>query len=429
MRKGCCACETFHEHYLGRWIGPEGLDQRIKTALIASESKPDFKVTRRATWVNPENDLNYDRAQVKKSHASWVVAQIPLLSLILLLVGSGCSDRGIQVYEVPKEERFEIAAAGHQQQNRPSLPHLHTESLPAGWTELPPAGMRVANYQVLGPDGQMAEVGVFALPGVADIELESVNLWRRELELEPLTPENLPEARTAVEVGEQEGNLYEMTSSKVLPGKTLKSSTLGVVLSRPEARWFIKMTGQAEFVEQQKDDFLSFLQGLEFHGADAHGPAVAQTSPRISTNTERVPPTADLPTWRVPEGWRERPPGTMLLANWAVSGKAGGQADVTVSRLPGDGGGLLPNVNRWRGQLSLGPTTEPELSTQVSKIEVDGEKVPMVDIQGARAGRPARMLAVALPKHGETWFYKMMGDPSVIEEQKDTFIQFIQSAY
>ena len=348
---------------------------------------------------------------------------LAILALPLVAVLTGCSERGIRVYEVPTEPRFELAAHQHQP---PQMPHLHYETVPAGWEELPPAGMRVANFQVLGTEGKMAEVGVFALPGVEDIELESVNLWRGELGLEPLTEGNIPEARTQVVVGEGQGHLYEMASSAMQPGQSFKTRTLGVVLSRNEARWFIKMTGEAELVAAQKDQFIEFLKGLEFHGADAHGPSQA---PVISANTERVPSSALLSNWKVPEGWQERPPGTMLLANWTASGTEGGQADITVSKLPGDGGGLLANVNRWRGQLSLGPVDQAELSRQVSEIEVDADKVPLVDLRGTRAGQPARMLAVAIPKGGETWFYKMMGDEGVVEEQKDTFIQFVQSAY
>ena len=348
------------------------------------------------------------------------------LAASFLALVAGCSDRGVRVYEVPKEPRFEMAAT-HQHQ---SLPHLHWEELPPGWEELPPAGMRVANFQVLGPEGKMAEVGVFALPGVQDIELESVNLWRGELGLEPLTEENLDDAAATVQAGGRQGRLYDLSSASVQPGKTFKQRTLGIVLPREEALWFIKMSGEEELVGGQKEEFVAFVKELEFHGADAHGPAPSPQTPVISSNTERVPPTADLPQWTVPEAWQARPPGSMLLASFIASGDQG-QAEITISKLPADGGGLLANVNRWRGQLGLGPVTEAQLSGLVSQIEVDAENAPLVDLKGtnARTGQPARMLAVAVPQHGETWFYKMMGEESVVEKERQTFISFVQSAY
>jgi hypothetical protein len=33
-----------------------------------------------------------------------------------------------------------------------------------------------------------------------------------------------------------------------------------------------------------------------------------------------------------------------------------------------------------------------------------------------------------LPLNGQTWFYKLMGDATLVAQQKDVLIQFIQSA-
>ena len=43
-------------------------------------------------------------------------------------------------------------------------------------------------------------------------------------------------------------------------------------------------------------------------------------------------------------------------------------------------------------------------------------------------GKPARLIGVVLPLNGQTWFYKLMGDPDVVGRQKDAFIRFVQSA-
>ena len=163
---------------------------------------------------------------------------------------AGCADSEVRTYQVPKEEAFQVAARhDHAPSGAQGLPHLHWESLPAGWQEMPRDGMRVANFQVHGPEGKMAEVAVIPLPGGHDIELESVNIWRQEeLGLEPFTPEELAEAGLSVPVGESEGRLYDMASREVQPGQQFQHRVLGVVLPREEALWFIKMTGEDEFV-------------------------------------------------------------------------------------------------------------------------------------------------------------------------------------
>jgi hypothetical protein len=38
-------------------------------------------------------------------------------------------------------------------------------------------------------------------------------------------------------------------------------------------------------------------------------------------------------------------------------------------------------------------------------------------------GKPARLVGVVLPLGGQTWFYKLMGDESVVAQQKDAFIR------
>jgi len=38
-----------------------------------------------------------------------------------------------------------------------------------------------------------------------------------------------------------------------------------------------------------------------------------------------------------------------------------------------------------------------------------------------------RLISVIVPREGQTWFYKLTGDPAVAERQKTAFIRFVQS--
>jgi len=38
-----------------------------------------------------------------------------------------------------------------------------------------------------------------------------------------------------------------------------------------------------------------------------------------------------------------------------------------------------------------------------------------------------RLLAVVIPRSGETWFYKLMGSAEVVQQEKDAFLKFVQS--
>ena len=137
----------------------------------------------------------------------------------------------------------------------------------------------------------------------------------------------------------------------------------------------------------------------------------------------------DKPTWQVPSGWQEVAGGDFLVAKFVVRGSDNAQATVNVSMSPGDGGGPLANLNRWRGQLGLAPVAEADLGQQFQPLEVSGNKVMLADITGTdpKTGQATRLLAAIVPQTGRTWFYKLMGNESVVQREKDAFTQFVQT--
>ncbi len=116
--------------------------------------------------------------------------------------------------------------------------------------------------------------------------------------------------------------------------------------------------------------------------------------------------------------------------NFQFPARAAKKADVNVAELGGEGGGLLPNVNRWRGQLGLSPVAENDLPQMTQSLDVPGGHATLVDLTGTdlKTGTLTRLVGVIVPQNGQTWFYKLMGDESIVAQQKDAFIKFIQSA-
>jgi hypothetical protein len=136
------------------------------------------------------------------------------------------------------------------------------------------------------------------------------------------------------------------------------------------------------------------------------------------------------PNWQVPAGWREVPGGSFLVAKFLVAGSDNSQAAVNVSNAAGEGGGMMMNVNRWRGQLGLTPLSEGELTKAVTEVDTSGGKAMLVEMTGTdpRSGKPASLVGAILPRSGQTWFYKIMGDEPVVQAQKDAFKQFVSTA-
>jgi hypothetical protein len=124
------------------------------------------------------------------------------------------------------------------------------------------------------------------------------------------------------------------------------------------------------------------------------------------------------------------PPSQFLLAEFSVSGADGAKAEVNVAEMGGEGGGLLANVNRWRGQIGLGAVGESDLPHLARTLDVPGGKATLVDFTGvdAKTQTPIRLVGAIVAQNGQTWFYKLMGDQQIVAQQKDAFTKFIQSA-
>jgi hypothetical protein len=141
------------------------------------------------------------------------------------------------------------------------------------------------------------------------------------------------------------------------------------------------------------------------------------------------PPAPAHPArWTKPDGWNEQPVSEMRLGSFKVNGPGGTSADVSVIAFPGDAGGLLSNINRWRGQLDLPPIEEKQLPQTIQQTEVQGVPVYFVDLQSAEnSPKPSRILGAVLERPDRTWFIKMAGSPALLESQRQKFFDFVDS--
>jgi hypothetical protein len=141
-----------------------------------------------------------------------------------------------------------------------------------------------------------------------------------------------------------------------------------------------------------------------------------------------VPPLDNAARWSKPDGWSEQPLSEMRLGSFKVDGANAASADVSVIAFPGEAGGLASNINRWRGQLQLGPLDEDQLAALTQRTEVDNVPTCLVDFQTVQnAPKPSRILGAVLQTADRTWFVKMTGPPDLIESQRQKFLDFVKS--
>ncbi|MCG3204711.1 MAG: hypothetical protein KCHDKBKB_01427 [Elusimicrobia bacterium] len=135
--------------------------------------------------------------------------------------------------------------------------------------------------------------------------------------------------------------------------------------------------------------------------------------------------------WTTPSGWKEQPPSSMRVASFLITSSDGREADVSVIPLSGEAGGDLPNINRWRDQLKLGPLSEGELETQSQIVQVGKRKMRLVNFVSEypliKDQYKQRILAAIFHQGSQSWFFKMMGEDVLVQNSKPAFIQFLSS--
>ena len=379
-----------------------------------------------------------------------------LLGLLipLFLLGAGCHRDDVKVYRIAKEQdqtpQPQTAPALSTDSPNPGLPAGHpdissvpgapasgappqlTWKTPAGWTEETPGQMRVASFKVTAADGKQVDVSVIPLPGMAGTDEANVNRWRGQVGLPAVSTDEVQKSAENVTAGGQPAQLYDVAGTN--PDGGTPERIIGVIQHRSGMEWFYKMTGDADQVEQQKPAFVEFLKSLNFGASAKAQPEMPAGHPAVGGDMGAllsVPASAsdgNKPNWQVPAGWQEVPAAQFLLAEYSIAGANGAKADVNVAQLSGDGGGLLANVNRWRRQIGLDALDESGLGKLATSMDVTGGKATLVDMTGTdlRTSQPTRLVGIIVPINGQTWFYKLMGDASVVESQKAAFIQFVQ---
>lgn len=371
-----------------------------------------------------------------------VVARTPrtrlLLTLTLVGLGlAGCRETHIRSYTVPSERGRRAATLAPPSQGGnpgamsgvpaggPARPEWH---LPEGWQEIPGSGMRFATI-VVEPGDKPLEIRVTPLALAARNPLDNVNRWRGQIGLDPISQAEIGSVMKSFTVDGCPVELVNMTG--VSADGTPPNQILAAMLTTDSQVWFFLMLDDAKRVAQYPAAFESLIRGIHLTGAPAGapGPAAAGSSaPGVAAPPLGRPPDAasgESMTWTAPSEWARDPKASdMRVASFKLPGDAG---EVAITKFPGDVGGLLANINRWRKQLEMPPVAGPEEQPSES-ITVAGQPARLFDIaQPGAAGTRQRMLVVLLARPDMTWFIKMTGSAAALDGQASAFRAFVRT--
>lgn len=161
--------------------------------------------------------------------------------------------------------------------------------------------------------------------------------------------------------GESESSAGKQSPSGPMTIEEPSDRILGAIVLIDDAAWFVKGSAPVDaWPEDAEEQFDKLLMTFKFENPDK-------------------------PSWELSDRWKENPPSNrMRVADLAL-----GDVTFSVSRLGKTGGSdrtyLIDNVNRWRGQLSLGAIDSTQLANTSHKIKTaDGKSATVVNYLGKK---------------------------------------------
>ncbi len=250
-------------------------------------------------------------------------------------------------------------------------------TLPGNWQEKPERANEMRYATLTLPGDPKLEATVTKLPGGSDLTealLSNINRWRSQLDLPFIEAADLPSRTEAI-----------------------KSGDLDIT--------FLNIVGKAK-------PAAAMPAGMPPMAGPHAGPA------RSAPVAAKDEPASDI-KFEKPADWIQVRPKTFTIAAFEViDGKK--QLSVTISRA---GGSKVANVNRWRGQLGIGPLADEEVAKSLQKITVGSRTGELVEMKNDAQS----LIAVMIEDGEQTVFVKMMGDSELATKERQNFDAFAKS--
>ena len=250
--------------------------------------------------------------------------------------------------------------------------------LPDGWTTGPPAPFRFATIKL--PESEV-EIRISRLGGQQDL-LSNANRWRTsQLGLPAATAENVDE---------------NFESKAGQGGKYLLFDQQGM------------SSGQS-----MGAPFMNRARG----GKSSVAPKRTAAKPRTAAG----PPQFDLVP---PEGFTMGKTSPMVVARFL---KKTDEGKVQISVVPLTAVNKWnDNVNFWRQSVGLEEIDDARMKEETETVTVDGIDGKRVELLEDHDGSDQGLIGVMVKKGDLAWFFKMIGERTLVHESEELFDQFLK---
>lgn len=130
--------------------------------------------------------------------------------------------------------------------------------VPDHWTAGATSSMRLAGYSVKSEDGQVADVSLASLGGMAGGTLDNINRWRGQIMLPPV--DDVAEAGEIAEVTNPLGKVMIVDLDAGDGAAEGDGRIVAGILPLGQETWFFKMRGDRGLVGREKSAFLRWIE-------------------------------------------------------------------------------------------------------------------------------------------------------------------------
>ena len=293
---------------------------------------------------------------------------------------------------------------------------------PEGWEEYDAGSeMRAASWRVKGEP--KTDCSMTLLPSMGGLAA-NVNRWRGEMGQVPLDETAIAGLPKRTLVG-MEGTYVDIegdfSGGRSSGGPIPNARMLGLILQGPQSSLFMKFTGPADVVGQNKAAFDSLLDSMEMTvpGASAHGGSGGADAGGARPGALK---------WTTPDKWKPQARRPMREATFIPEDMPEGWCYIGLI-----GGGIEPNLNRWRGEMGASPLSSQGIA-KLPKIAFAGSEGVFQELDGdfrGTGGAPqenATMYAFVGERGPNMFvFVKMVGPREKMAAQKERFQELCRS--
>jgi hypothetical protein len=248
-----------------------------------------------------------------------------------------------------------------------------------------------------------------------------------------------------IRVGEG-GDALELTVSRMALPKEIEPRLVLNNINRWRGQMNLRPIAYSEFNAETRTVELAAGKAtvVDFKGEFSGGPMsnLAKSLPASDPHANlpaasRAAIAAALPqddqnkpiTYEKPEPWKEGRTSSFRVAAFEIAGDDGKRAEVTVIPLGREAGDLKSNADRWAGEIKL-PTFNSidEVREQLRTIHVDGTESEMLHLKPASDSASSEAtIGVITRRDDRVWFFKLRGDASLVEQERERFEAFVKS--